>query len=89
MKIRDMHSTLSGDKTEYTMPSGGLQIIADDGRTMFTVRLAKEGHIEVSGGSFCKHGGKILDDLLIVEPRACNLVYVRRMEYAERKPGKP
>ena len=32
MRIRDSHATISNDKTEYEMPSGGLDIITDENR---------------------------------------------------------
>ncbi len=85
MRLRDLHATLSSDTTEYVMPSGGIQIIADDGRSLFDIRLSKEGHIEVSSGHFCKHAGKVLDDYMRIEPRACNLIYIHRNEYKEKK----
>lgn len=80
MKIRDMHSTISGDTTEYEMPSGGLEIIAEDGRTLFCIH-GIDGKIEISTGRFCKHKGKVLDTGIIVKPKASNLIEVSRVEY--------
>ncbi len=81
MKVRDSFATLNGDETVTSMPSGGLEVVADDGRTLFSVRLAKDGTLEVSGGNFCKHAGLVLEESLSVIPRASNLVYVRKARY--------
>lgn len=81
MKIRDGHATLNGDKTEHEMPSGEVEIIADDGRTLLCIRLEKDGTLDVSAGVFCKHGGNLLDDRLEIRPRACNRVTIRRSIY--------
>ena len=77
MKIRDSHAAVNGEFKTQTMPSGSLDIVADDGRTLFTVRL-KDGHLEVSSGGVCKHDGKVLDEGLLVAPRYRNQVFVSR-----------
>jgi len=78
MKIRDGHARLNGDKTEYEMPSGSLDIIADDGRTLFGISLEKDGSIRVDSGSHCKHGGIGFEDTIQIIPRATNVVTVSR-----------
>jgi hypothetical protein len=80
MRIRDAHATISGDKTEYDMPSNGLEIIADDGRTLFGVSLAKDGALRVKAGHICQHYGKFLDDTLKIKPIATNLIELHRDE---------
>jgi len=80
MKIRDAHAAVSGDKTEYDMPSNGLEIIADDGRTLFSVSLAKDGALRVKAGHICQHYGKFLDDTLKIKPIATNLIELHRDE---------
>jgi hypothetical protein len=70
MKVRDSFATLNDDNTITEMPSGGLEIVGDDGRSLFALRLTKEGVLEVSG-----------EERISVEPRACNLIYVRKSEY--------
>lgn len=81
MKIRDSFAVINGDDTVTEMPSGGLEIIAEDGRTMFALRLTKDGVLELSGGNICKHGGKLLEERISVEPMASNVIYVRKSEY--------
>jgi len=78
MKVRDSFATLNKDETVTNMPSGGLDIIADDGRSLFSLRLAKDGTLEVYGGVYCKHAGLTLDGVISVIPRAANLIYVRK-----------
>jgi len=86
--IRDSHATINRDPATVEMPSGGLEIIADDGRTLFSLRLTPEGVLDLSAGSFCKHEGKIFDDRLLIAPRSSNCVTVRRPEYEDlRKIG--
>ncbi len=81
MKIRDSHASINNDKTEYEMPSGGLDIIADDGRTLFSIRQQADGSIEVHSGSFAKHNGKLLHDRLEIRPRSANNVIIFRPLY--------
>ena len=77
MKIRDSQAAVNGEFATQTMPSGSIDIIADDGRTLFSVRL-KDGRLEVSAGGVCKHGGVLLDEGLLIAPRYANQVVVSR-----------
>lgn len=81
MKIRDAHATLNGDEIEYTMPSGSLQIVADDGHTLFELGLTKGGVLEVRAGHHCKHAGKVFEDQFRIIPSAANVFYVEKVEY--------
>jgi hypothetical protein len=56
MKIRDSHAVISGSDEEYEMPSCGLDIIAEDGRTMFSISI-RDNVLSVDGGMVCKHKG--------------------------------
>ena len=82
MEVRDSFATLNNDTTIMSMPSGALEIVADDGRTLFYLRVAKDGSLEVSGGDFCKHDGLVLEERISVLPRASNVVYIRKELYA-------
>ena len=79
MKIRDSFAVTGGDNTEYDLPNG-LEIIADDGRTLFSITLIADG-IEVSSGAFSKHGGKMLDQTLTIVPKSRSLIQIKRDEY--------
>jgi len=76
MRIRDKFATVNGDVTEHVMPSEGLQIISDDGRTMFSITLQGDGSLDISGGNYCKFNGQILTELLMVRPKASNSIEV-------------
>ncbi len=76
--IRDGFATLHGFTDTYELPSGSLEIIAEDGKTLFSIQLTKEGTIKVRGGHDCQHNGATLDDTLIIKPVACNVVELQR-----------
>lgn len=80
MKIRDMHATLSDDKTEYEMPSGGLDILADDGRVLFCI-IQNGDKIEITTSCICKQGNKLLDRGMTITPRYINSIEISRAEY--------
>jgi len=80
MRIRDGHAAMNGDKTKYDMPSNGLEIIADDGRTLFGVWLAKDGSLRVTAGHHCRHAGKVFHDTFKIKPIATNLIELHRDE---------
>jgi len=81
MKIRDMHAQISGDDTVYDMPSGGVEILADDGETLICVSFGRDGEIDISSGGSCKHRGVVLDKTLIIIPRATNSIVLKREAY--------
>lgn len=80
MKIRDLHATINGNTEIFTMPSGGIEIIADDGKTLFSLRL--EGNsLLLSSGQTCKHNGEVLRDDFMIKPRASNCVDIVKTKY--------
>lgn len=81
MKVRDAHAATNDDNAVYEMPSGGLEVIGDDGIASFTIHITKTGGIYVSTGSFCKHAGRLLDRGLVLKPRASNSVFIDRVDY--------
>jgi len=83
MRIRDSYATLSKDETEYDMPSGGVQIIADDGRTLFDIALTGDNSIQVSVGGVCKSGGQTWDSGILLKPVASNTVKIYRPPFQE------
>jgi len=83
MKIRDSHAELNGDSKTQKMDSGSLDVVADDGRTLFSVSL-KDGQLEVRSGGFCNHAGVVLDDKLFVVPRYANQVFIARAPYVDK-----
>jgi hypothetical protein len=81
MKVRDCHARLNGVKDETEMPSGGLQIIADNGDTLYEVYLNDDGSLRVSVNGVCKHGGVLLDDRPLIRLKAANCFEVFRPKY--------
>lgn len=79
MKIRDSHATLNGDKTEHVMPSGGLDVISDDGKALVII-IETELGIQVRVVGNIKHNGKVLDDQMRIAPKASNVVEIFRPE---------
>lgn len=81
MKIRDNHATLNGDKTVFTMPSGGLEIINENGDTLFGINLNPDGSLKINAGQFCWHNGTLFNEILLVQPVATNVITVSRIIY--------
>jgi hypothetical protein len=81
MKIRDAHAQLNGRKEEFTMPSGGLEIInPEDGKTLFRINHREDGSIQITAGILCRVKGKILDDALLISPVSSNSIVCQRIE---------
>lgn len=79
MKVRDGFSRSNGDDNRYDIQSGVLEIIADDGRELFTISLEKDGSIRVGVSEFCKHDGVMLDNSGVsITPIASNCFRVKR-----------
>lgn len=80
MKVRDSHATINGDTAEFEMPSGGVDIIAEDGRTLFSLTL-DDNQLRVSVSGHCKQNGAVLEDTIFVVPKCSNVVHVGRFVY--------
>ena len=82
MVIRKLYAHLDGDKTEIDV-GAGLEIIARDGRALFSVRETGDGTgIEVSASQLIKDkAGDLYDEKIAVRPRASNVVFVFRLPY--------
>jgi len=70
----------SGAKVETLSFPDGIEIVADDGRTLFSIRQAERG-IEVSSAGTCRHGGIVLDSVLTIKPEASNLVLIQKAPF--------
>ena len=82
MKIRDTHIRLphDADHAEY---SSGIDIVADDGRTLFSIRMVDKRTIEISAGLVCKQDDVIVDDSFVIRPVSVNRIQIRRILYKE------
>ena len=75
------------DKEAETMTADlAIDIMADDGRPLFTIKQLECGGIEVATpGSVARHAGVMLDSGLSVIPRASNVVVIKRIKYDKDK----
>lgn len=81
MKVRDPHLKINGVDSQYDISSDVLDIIADDGRELFSIALGKDGSIRIDAPGCCKHNGVILDSAgLSIMPIASNCFHVKRRE---------
>ena len=73
------------DSIEQSAPvsieSNSLDILAEDGRPLFTINELVDGSIEISTSTVCKYKGKLLDSKLVVIPKSSNCIVAARMEY--------
>jgi len=76
IKARDSFAELNGVKDVLTFPNG-IEILAEDGRTLFTLTLTDDG-LEVSAGITCKHGGLVRTSALVMHPKASNCILIDR-----------
>ena len=79
MKVRDSHATLHGDDGRVLFPSGGIEIVGDDGRTLFGISL-KGNELRIDSGSPSKHNGAMLDDRFVIKPIASNVIVLVKNE---------
>ena len=77
MKIKPISSTELHTEIEVRE----IDIIADDGRVLFTVYENPDGGLEISSGGFVKHNDVILDNGLEITPRSSNIFTVSRKVY--------
>lgn len=63
------------------MPSGALEILADDGRALFEISFLGTGSISVRVCGLCRHADKILDDTMLIKPVVSNVVEIIRPDY--------
>lgn len=78
MKIRQTYLDESG---VIDIDHEAIDILADDGRVLFTVDLDESGFIEIHTGSTVKHNDKLLDKTIKVYPRSSNVIRVERNEF--------
>jgi hypothetical protein len=80
MKVQDSKMVLNGTPNVREIV-GDLEILSDDGRVLYSLRLLPGGVLAVSCGGFCKHEDVVLGDALSIAPRYSNLVNVSRGPY--------
>ena len=79
MKIRDAHGSLNGNMETTEIKSDCINIIADDGQTLFSIKLDnKKGSITVKSGHHCFHRGQYLTEDFYIEPVAANSIQISK-----------
>lgn len=84
MKIIDKYARINGNVTPIDTGSDFIEILGEDDRQLFNVRL-KGNILEVDAGIMCKikgvDGEKIYDSTLLIKPIAGNIVQLIKPEY--------
>ena len=84
MKIRDSYNHREGNEELIEIASGELEIMGDDNRSLFSIRLSDDGSIEVSANMMTKFNGTLLDNTpIMVIPKGSNQVIIKRPEYEQ------
>lgn len=82
---RNGHAVLNGDNTTFKFDSGAIEIIDQDGRCLFSVRLVDARTIRVQVNDITKdEAGNLVDDRFYVVPEACNSILVQRNLLVEK-----
>lgn len=58
-----------------------IDIVADDGGTLFTLSVSEEGVLEIATSGAVKHNGKVLDTGILIVPKCSNVIKVQREIY--------
>jgi hypothetical protein len=80
MKIRNSYSRTS-DKEPFEVGSDSIDIIAEDGRPLFTIRLTEDGGLRIDSGMICRHKGVGYDDSLVITPVSSNVIQLNKPVY--------
>lgn len=68
---------------EVTFEQNSIEILGDDGISLFTIDLKEDGSLEVHTGSFVKHNDVILDTNIVVTAKGGNWFKLRREVYSK------
>lgn len=77
MKIRPISNT----ETHNEIDVREIDIIADDGRVLFTIFGYSDGGLEISSGGCVKQKNIILDSTIEISPKAADIITVSRKPY--------
>lgn len=80
--VKDGHAVINGNDTTFSVESGVLNVITEGGRALFSIRLLDDGDgVEITADWVITVGKSVLDEKLMVLPKASNCVEVRRNKY--------
>jgi hypothetical protein len=77
MKIKPISNTKVLDAIDVRE----IDIIADDGRVLFTIYEKSDGGLEISSGGCVKHNDVMLDSEIEISLKAANVFTVKRKVY--------
>ena len=81
IKLKATYPVNEDENKEIVIENNSIDILADDGRTLYSLELNEDGQLTVSTSSTVKVNEKILDSQVIVKPKASNVVKISREEY--------
>ena len=65
----------------HSMPGNEFDILADDGRTLFTLRLNDDGTLIIEAGMTAKHNDVMLAEQLTIMPLDSRRIEIRRIKH--------
>ena len=80
MKIRDSFSKLDGSGEVFTAESGGIDILSDDGRTIFSISI-KDNVLRLDAGMVCKIDDLVYEDRFSIKPIAANCIEISKNKW--------
>lgn len=85
MKIVSYNSYYSSNKEGLPVYIlDGIVVLDDSGRPHFTIRLSKDGDLEVSAAGYVsKFNDTLFDSSLLVKPESSGSITIKRELYAE------
>lgn len=78
MRIRFLDTT-DGQFKDFDV--NNIDIIADDGRDLYSIVGSKSGIIDIDANITAKHDGEMLDTALLVSPVSRNRIQIERKKY--------
>ena len=80
MKIQTFKDRVDGKDNAISIDANGLEILSDDGKTLYRLTLA-DGNLTVIAGGFCVHENRQLDETIMVQPLSTNKISIERKTY--------
>ena len=84
MRIQKFSDRIDGKESIIDINKNGLEILSDDGGTLYRLTM-ENGKLMVVTGGFCEHENQQLDDVLLVQPLASKKVALERRVYVSNE----
>lgn len=79
--IRDSYAKFEKDQPNIVLDTNSIDIVSDDNRPLFTIRLNCHNEIEISVGIHCKNAEVLLDDTFQIRPISLGRIALIRPPY--------